>query len=226
MRVFTALGLWAVAHVSLTIAAIAHDDVNGRPHFKGTRANPTAVMKALQADSQAALSVAALSGTPCANGFADVYPCENIDLLAFLPFVDIGGASVQTRGNDIWGWTGAGLSREFALVGRNDGTAFVEISDPYNPVFLGRLPTHTGASTWRDIKVYADHAYIVSEASGHGMQIFDLTRLLTADPAAAAIAFTDSGYYGEFGSAHNLVINRSAVMPMRWAPPPAPAACI
>ncbi len=51
----------------------------------------------------------------------------------------------------------------------------VDISDPENPVYLDELVTHgTFGSSWRDIKVYQDHAFIVSEANQHGMQVFDL----------------------------------------------------
>ena len=60
--------------------------------------------------------------------------------------------------------------KEYALMGLGNGTAFVDITDPVNPIYLGKLPTHTDSSTWRDIKVYNDHAFIVSEAGGHGME--------------------------------------------------------
>jgi choice-of-anchor B domain-containing protein len=60
---------------------------------------------------------------------------------------------------------------------------------------------------WRDIKVYDDHAFIVSEASNHGMQIFDLTRLGTLDRAAAPVTVTADARYTGFGRAHNLNIN-------------------
>ena len=58
------------------------------------------------------------------------------------------------------------------------GAAFVDVTDPTHPVYLGNLPTQTGNSLWRDIKVYRNYAFIVSEASGHGMQVFDLTQLV------------------------------------------------
>ncbi len=47
------------------------------------------------------------------------------------------------------------------------------------------LPLTDGArpSAWREIKVYKDHAFIVSDGAGpHGIQIFDLTRLRTMKP--------------------------------------------
>ena len=112
---------------------------------------------------------------PCVGGMAGAYPCDNVDLLEFLPLSSMGGAA---SANDIWGWTAPG-GREFALVGLRTGTAFVEITDPVNSVYLGSLPTATGNSSWRDIKTYLHYAYIVSEASAHGMQVFDLDQLLT-----------------------------------------------
>ena len=70
-------------------------------------------------------------------------------------------------------------------MGRTSGTSFVDITDPANPIYLGNLPPHTSNSTsWRDIKVYSDHAYIVSEASLHGLQVFDLTQLRSVTNAA------------------------------------------
>ena len=86
-----------------------------------------------------------------------------------------------------------------------NGTAFVDITDPENPVFLGRLPTQTANSIWRDIKVYQDYAYVVADGAGaHGMQVFDLTRLRGV---AAPQVFAADVLYGDFGSAHNIAIN-------------------
>ena len=198
------------AGTNIIETASAHDDVRGRPHFKGPPASPTAVMRALKADTQPAQALPLVSDVACSGGFADVYPCDNVDLLAFLPLADIGGAGPLTAANDIWGWTDSVSGREFALMGRDDGTAFVEITDPVNPVYLGRLPTHTTNSSWRDIKTYDDHAFIVSEAGGHGMQVFNLRRLLTADPATAPYTFTDDAQYSAFGNAHNIVIDEDS----------------
>jgi choice-of-anchor B domain-containing protein len=139
---------------------------------------------------------------PCENGFAGIYPCENVDLVAFMPLATIGGGS----GNDIWGWTDPLDGKEYALMGRSSGTAFIDISDPENPVYLGNLPPHGSNSTWRDIKVNNNVAYIVSEASGHGMQVFDLTRLRNV--IGPPVTFTEDAHYSGFGNAHNLVINQ------------------
>ncbi|GIR50180.1 MAG: hypothetical protein CM15mP58_22770 [Burkholderiaceae bacterium] len=67
--------------------------------------------------------------------------------------------------------------REYAIIGLDNGTAFIDITIPNLPVIIGKLPTQTEDSSWRDIKVFGNYAYIVSEADNHGMQVFDLTHL-------------------------------------------------
>ncbi|MCA9971351.1 MAG: choice-of-anchor B family protein [Anaerolineales bacterium] len=156
------------------------------------------------ADRQPAQLLEPLSFTPCTNGMAGSYPCQNVDLLAFMPLAQIGGGEA----NDIWGWTDSKSGREFAIIGRTNGTGFVEVTDPQNPVYMGSLPTHSGNSLWRDIKVYANHAFIVSEASAHGIQVFDLDRLTKVNNPP--VTFTEDAHYGGFGSAHNLVINEDS----------------
>ncbi|MEO1084317.1 MAG: hypothetical protein AAFY88_08750, partial [Acidobacteriota bacterium] len=74
---------------------------------------------------------------PCADGMADIFPCDRVDLLAHLPLSDIGGGS----GNDMWGWKDQASEREFALIGRSNGTSFVEVTNPETPVYIGNLPT-------------------------------------------------------------------------------------
>src|SRR4029453_4434900 len=121
----------------------------------------------------------AMAATPCVGGFAGPYPCSNVDLMAFLPVAGIGGGS----GSDIWGWTDPVTGHEWALLGRTNGTSFVDITDPANPVYVANLLTHTGTSSWREIKTYGNYVYIVSDNNGaHGVQIFDLTRLRAITP--------------------------------------------
>ena len=147
-------------------------------------------------------ALAAMSSTPCVSGFAGAYPCDDVSLLSFLPLSEIGGGLA----NDIWGWTDGSSGRQFALLGRTTGTSFVEVTDPVNPVYLGNLPTNSlFSSTWRDIKVHADHAFIVSEARNHEMQIFDLTQLLSV--SSPPVTFTATAQYGGFRTAHNIAIN-------------------
>ena len=140
----------------------------------------------------------------CIAGFAGPYPCDNVDLLEFLPVATIGGGSM----NDVWGWTDPLDGKEYALAGRTNGTAFVDISNPTHAVYLGNLPTHTGSSSWRDVKTHGNYAFIVSDNNGiHGMQVFDLTRLRGV--ASPPVTFTEDAWYGNIGSAHNIAINEA-----------------
>ncbi|WP_223787792.1 choice-of-anchor B family protein [Marinicella meishanensis] len=144
--------------------------------------------------------------TECINGMADFYPCEETDLLHRIHLEDLGDGTGS--GNDIWGWTDPLDGKEYALLGMSNGTAFVDISAPTTPVYLGYLPTATSNSFWRDIKTHDNHAYIVSEASGHGMQVFDLTQLRNVPSPPVTFAVTT--HYTEFGDAHNIVINEAS----------------
>lgn len=145
--------------------------------------------------------MSAMGLTPCVNGMAGTFPCHNVDLASFLPLASIGGGT----GNDVWGWTDPLTNKEYALMGRSNGTAFVDITNAENPVYLGNLPTHGVDSVWRAIKVYGTYAFVVSEAPNHGMQVFDLTQLrnVTAPP----VTFAETAHYNGFSRAHTITIN-------------------
>jgi len=153
-----------------------------------------------------ALPVVAGGQVDCAEGAAERFECEAVDLLSFLPREALGAAR-GSRLNDVWGWTDPRTGHEYAIVGLMDGTAFVDVTDPYNPRFLGNLAKHQGsrANTWRDMKVYADHAFIVADGAGdHGMQVFDLRRLRDV---TEPVAFEETAHYDGVESSHNIVIN-------------------
>ncbi|NGY62185.1 choice-of-anchor B family protein [Lentzea sp. NEAU-D13] len=193
------LGVLAV----LTASAVALTMSGASAHDPDTPEGQAAA-KAFMADYQPAERHAVTNtaaGVPCVDGKADIYPCKNVDLLSVLPLNQMGGGN----GNDIWGWTDPSSGKEYAIVGRTNGTAFVDVSTPTAPRYLGNLPSNGGSSTWRDMKVYKDHAFIVADfISGHGMQVFDLTRLRTITTPQTLTADT---VYKEFGPAHNIAIN-------------------
>ncbi len=156
--------------------------------------------------------------TPCdtATGMAGDYPCNDYDLMSRIPTSTL-GLSGSGNGSDIWGWTDPLDGKEYAIIGLSNSTAFVDITDPVNPVFLGRINTAAGTSAWRDVKVYNNHAFIVADGVGaHGMQVFDLTILrdgvdsnLTYD-GSQVLKYTGDGGGGlTIGSCHNIVINES-----------------
>lgn len=166
----------------------------------------------------------------CVDGMAGQYPCQNIDLIAHLSADDLLGS----RFNDIWGWTDPESGREFALIGLSDGVTFVEITEAEEPVVIGKLTESTaaavteqnyrtglhwnmqllhddeeykGASVWRDMKTYLNYMYVVAEEPDHGLQVFDLNRILDVDPDEMPVFFQEDVLYTEFGRAHNVAIN-------------------
>ncbi|MFC4635403.1 choice-of-anchor B family protein [Dokdonia ponticola] len=139
----------------------------------------------------------------CENGFAGAFPCDDFDLMSQINLSQFGNSA---GGNDIWGWTDPVTGTEYALFGRREGVSFIDVSVATEPRIIGFLPTETTTSKWRDVKIYQDYAFIVSEASGHGMQVFDLSQLRDV-PQDQTITFTPSAVYTEFGNAHNIVIN-------------------
>lgn len=145
-----------------------------------------------------------LADVPCEDGFAGPFPCDNVDLLSFVPNAELGGGN----GNDLWGWTDPATGKEYAIMGTGYTTAFVDISEPTDPTVVAWLPTESAEyiPLWRDIKVHDDHAFIVSEHTGHGMQIVDLTRLRDPGPVTP-VTLTPDATYSEFSWAHNVAVN-------------------
>lgn len=132
------------------------------------------------------------------------FPAHKIEFLSHVPLAAMGGGG----GSDIWGWTDPQTHREYALFGRTNGTSFIDITDPRQPQYLGNLPTHTGNSLWRDIKVYQNYAYIVSDQNGpHGIQIFDLT---TLRGVTTPQTFAETAHFAGIRTAHNIAINEDS----------------
>ncbi|PGH00197.1 hypothetical protein AJ80_09205 [Polytolypa hystricis UAMH7299] len=137
------------------------------------------------------------------------FKCNNIDLLDFKSHADLG--SVTGRGSSSWGWTSAD-GREFAAIGQADGTAFAEILPSGELIYLGRLPQQSEPSPWREIRTYKNYVIIGSEAEYHGVQIFDLEKLLKIDAAKPVTFSTTKDLTSLFndlpiGRTHNIVVH-------------------
>ena len=89
--------LMAFAMASTVEVALAHDQTGildlQAIEFEGVAAKA------------AEHSRAPRSHAPCVQGFAGEFPCDNVDLLSFVPSADLGGSLI----NDIWGWIIMGL---------------------------------------------------------------------------------------------------------------------
>ena len=143
----------------------------------------------------------------CEDGMAGPFPCENVDMASSVPLPALGGAT----GNDVWGWTDPETGREYALMGTSTSTGFVDVTDPASPVLVGVLPTRGTPDfvLWRDVKVDGNYAFIVSEITGSGLQVFDLTRLRDAGGSTPTL-FSSDATYDEFTYAHNIGINEGS----------------
>jgi len=142
------------------------------------------------------------------EGEAALFECSSVDLLSFIPLGDM-EAERGINTNDVWGWTDSESGREIVLVGMTNQTAFVDVTNPGTPLYLGRLPMPEGSNVtvWRDMKVYDNHMFVVADNAGeHGMQIFDLTHLRGLD-GSEPVTFTEDARYDRIHSAHNIVIN-------------------
>lgn len=120
----------------------------------------------------------------------------NVNLLGSLnPYPGKGFSS-------LWGYT-AGDGREYALLGVEDGTSIIDITNPSLPVEVDFVPGPTAFPYhWREMKTHSHYAYIVSEGSGSGsgMQIVDLSYL----PDSVVLVST---YNATFTTAHNIYID-------------------
>lgn len=118
--------------------------------------------------------------------------------------------------NDIWGWTSP-AGEEYALITNSGGIAFVRVTDPENPEFLGRIASQLPfdfRNIWGDPATFGHHAYFVTEIDDSSVVIVDLTGidvLPAVDPPAPGdldinlptFLFDGGGYDGS----HNIRIN-------------------
>lgn len=127
------------------------------------------------------------------------FAAHRVALLSWLTPQDLSGR--VERANDVWGYVSP-AGREYAIIGLESGTAFVEITDPLLPRLVGLIP---GAeSTWRDMAVYRDHAYSVNE-SGNGIQVIDLGRIDRGQIRLVREVRTDG-----LETAHNITVNEDS----------------
>lgn len=138
----------------------------------------------------------------CVDGFAGEYPCNDYDLLAYISLEDIGGP--DTTGSNCFGWFNPATNKEYALMCTNKGVTFIDITNPAKATIIGTLKTSTKNNSVRDIKVFNSLAYITSEATNHGIQIFNLNQL--EDVINPPVEFTTSDY-SPIGSAKSFNIN-------------------
>ena len=103
-----------------------------------------------------------------------------------------------SRYNDCWGYTDS-TGNEYAILGSNWGTHFLNITDPTNPIEINSFIGKNSNVTWRDFKTYKQYAYGVADFSGNSLQIFDLSNL----PTSVSLIYDEDSLTT---SAHNIFI--------------------
>lgn len=149
----------------------------------------------LTRDDATLAALAAIEGlSPCVDGWAaQTFPCRGIDLAGYVPLAALRDGA--TSASNLWGFRSLDDGREYAVIGLDNGTSVVDVSDPARPVVVGSVAGLV--SRWREVKTYQVHdaaagrhrtyAYVVSEAPGAGLQILDLSDL----PRSVSLAATD-----------------------------------
>ena len=100
------------------------------------------------------------------------FPANNVTLLSWLTLTDLGD-SAGGNGNSCYGYTSPS-GREYAIIGVNNGTSFVEITQPGNAQLVAHINGPT--SLWRDVRTYSTYCYAVSEG-GSGIQVMNLANI-------------------------------------------------
>jgi len=209
----------AVIASALTVVAVqpasghpVHDfGGNAITVLKGT--NYTGVVEDV---SPGGVPMEAMSDVRCEDGMAGIFPCHKVDLDSFTPLPDLEATFL----NDLWGWEDAQTGMQLAIVGSFEGTAFVDVTDGENPVYLGTLESSApgdSGNIWGDVRVYEDTAYIGSEAldfstydpaagsiDGFGIQVVDLTQF-RGRTAAGPIELTNR--IDDVSQSHNVSLN-------------------
>ena len=93
-------------------------------------------------------------------------------------------------------WAFAYNGREYAIVGCANGTAYIDITEPKNPVFVDFVPSNIKNAIWREYKTYKHYAYQVSDDSGpNTFDIVDFSYL----PDSVHVVYSGSKEYFKTG---------------------------
>jgi len=97
---------------------------------------------------------------------------NNVTLFAWVTLPDF-GVPAGGNANSCFGYTSPS-GREYAIIGLSNGTGFVDITQPGNPVIIGVVAGPQ--SVWRDMRTFSHYSYSVSEG-GSGIQVVDLANI-------------------------------------------------
>ena len=110
----------------------------------------------------------------------------------------------STSTSDIWGYSDG--TTHIAILGKQLGTSFIDVTDPANPQEVGFISGPS--SSWRDMKVYQNYCYITTEGAGagEGLQIVEMD---VSDPQNPSFTLVNT-LTQDFTTAHNIYIDTVA----------------
>ncbi|MFT7484564.1 MAG: choice-of-anchor B domain-containing protein [Candidatus Paceibacteria bacterium] len=187
----------------LSLPVLAHDDdpkiLDAQAPVAGSGYRPAAYLPGGSFSGMAGIGGGLIGTQDMLTSLDDnhiSFPAAGVQLLSWLSMDDLDPAAFGA--NDCWGYV-APSGREYALIGLTSGTSFVEITNPSDPVIV-----HMQAgehSLWRDIKVYQEYAYIVSEGGG-GIQVVDLSQI-----DSGVVTLANTVFAGGTAASHNVAID-------------------
>jgi choice-of-anchor B domain-containing protein len=109
------------------------------------------------------------------------YDAQGINLLANWKDSSFNHNNMVARYNSIWGWYDEVKQKEYAIMGGKDGTYFIEVTNPSNPVLRAYVKGKVGDCTWREYKAFGNYAYLISDDThpniANTFQIVDMSYL-------------------------------------------------
>lgn len=161
------------------------------------------ITKTNQMLSQKVAMQSSLKTAACSGGSVNGLPCNDVDLLAHVPFNDV--SANPRAAADVWGFIDLNTHREYVLVGYDIGTAVFDVSDAENPREVGFVQGQQ--AVWRDIKVHQhydaaaerwrSYAYVTTDGAGDGMFVIDMSDL--------PHSIRRVSYSSDFSAAHNVL---------------------
>ncbi len=140
------------------------------------------------------------------GGIAEQFSASGVQLKSWFPLNTLSSpGALANSGNDCWGYVSPS-GREYAIIGLNTGTAFVDITSPVNAslVAFKQRPANATDSLWRNVKTYRTWCYAVSEGGG-GIQVFDLANI-----DKGVITELPQVMTGGVASTHTMIINEQS----------------
>ena len=123
---------------------------------------------------------------------AQLFSRLNISLLSLTdPDTSSSKSPVGNRYSGCWGWFQAAKNKEYAISGGKDGTYFIDVTNPVNPVVCDFVEGKKGC-TWREMKTYQHYCYIISDDDiPNKFQIVDLQYL----PDSVHVIHSGTSYF-------------------------------